>query len=189
MGTSACSHQRDWADWSERAAGDRGDWLAGTHWSMEIWDSQTWQKVGKIGGTLPVSHGGSFYYAASGLAWSPNGTTIAVGMDNDVWLIHLAYDQGSPRQIRTSILSAAAANSSAGFASNMLTWAPNSRYLAVSQNEVYGGLNVYDVSNEKNVLSGANSSGGAFVALSWATNSKSIKTTDESNIISTWKII
>jgi eukaryotic-like serine/threonine-protein kinase len=164
------------------------NWLAGTPWSMEIWDSQTWQKVSEIGGTLPISHAGSFYYALSGVAWSPDGTTIAVGLDNDVWLIHLAHDQGSPRQIRTSILSAAAANNSAGFASNVLTWAPNSRYLAISQNEGYGGLNIYDVSNKKNVLSSTNGSVEAFVALAWATNSKSITTADDRNIVSTWKI-
>ena len=164
------------------------NWLAGTSWSMEIWDSQSGQKVSKIGGTLPISQAGSFYYAASGLAWSPDGTMIAVGMDNDIWLIYLAYDQGGPRQVRTSILRAAATNSSAGFASNTLTWAPNNRYLAISQNEVYGGLNVYNISSGKNLLSTTNSSGGAFVALRWAADSKSITTADDSNILSTWKV-
>jgi len=157
---------------------------------MEIWDSQTWQKVGEIGGTSSISQAESFdYYALSGLAWSPDGTTIAVGLDNDVWLIHLADNQGNPLQVSTSILSAAAANSSAGFASNMLTWAPNSRYLAVSQNEAYGGLNIYDVSSQKNVLSGTNSYGEAFVALAWTADSKSITTADDGNIVYIWKII
>ena len=71
----------------------------------------------------------------------------------------------------------------------MLTWAPNSRYLAVSQNEAYGGLNIYDVSSQKNVLSGTNSYGEAFVALAWAADSKSITTADDGNIVYIWKII
>ncbi|HEX7735808.1 MAG TPA: WD40 repeat domain-containing serine/threonine protein kinase [Ktedonobacteraceae bacterium] len=163
------------------------NWQSGQHWSMTLWDSWNWRKVGEIGGDLPGSPGGVSYYTASGLAWSPDGKTIAVGINNDIWLIHLVYNQAGPRQKGNSILSGAAINSSSGFTTNTLTWAPNSRYLAISQKEVYGGLSIYDVSGGQRLLTGHNSSVDGFAALAWAADSKSVTTADGENVLSIWK--
>lgn len=164
------------------------NWQSGQRWSMTLWDSWNWRKVGEIGGFFPDSQGATFYYTASSLAWSPDGKTIAVAINNDVWLISLAYGSAGPRQKGSVILSGVAVNNSAGSTVNTLTWAPNSRYLAISQNASNGGLFICDTVRRKNVLTGHNSSGGSFVALSWAADSKSLTTADDENILSTWQL-
>lgn len=163
------------------------NWLAGQAWSMEIWDSQTQKKVSEIGGTLPMSRGGSFYYDVSGLAWSPDGKTIAVGIDNDIWLIDLTYDQGGPHQIRTSFLNAAAMNNTSGFALNILTWSPNNRYLAISQDHE-AGFRVYDVFSGKSVFMNTAVLQSTIAGLAWSVDSRRITTVDDYNRISLWTL-
>jgi serine/threonine protein kinase len=152
-------------------------------WTLEIWDSQTLQKIQ----TVSNPNDPDFYPASTVLAvsWSPLSQQVAfvlqvAGGTTQLWVANLGNLTGTvaPKQV-----------SSAFSFGSSLAWSPNEKYIAEL---LEGNLGVWDTTSGQAIFSTQTSTGdsanGILTAFAWVPDSHSILTVDNTNTLARWSV-
>ncbi|MEO7018614.1 MAG: protein kinase [Ktedonobacteraceae bacterium] len=142
-----------------------------TTWSVEIWDSHTYQKVSSFGAVLPIYANGS---SISFIVWLAGGEKLATIINGYVWITDIASNQ-------TEIVLEGTFHSTLS-----PLWSPDETFLAAIDSET---LTIWSTANRQTVqLNGTYGSSGNLATFAWSADSKSITVVDNNNVISQWAV-
>jgi hypothetical protein len=166
--------------------GDSANWVVGGTWSVGIMDMTTFQQVFILTETIPPSSdmNQSSFTNASGVAWSPDGSMIAVALDLHAWICTIVHTKdgwgdednwNTGRWVKLDVP-----------LGSVPLWSPDSSYVAFFSRSY---VNVYDVKANQIVTLLSSSPTNTIAAMAWNANIKSITGVDDNNLSSTWTFV
>jgi hypothetical protein len=158
---------------------DSSTWTVGQPWSVGIVDIATFKQVGTLSDTLPASPflNASSFASASGIAWSPEGTRIAVTINDHAWIFTV-------EKTTTNFFVLAPTSFSVPLYA-VPVWSPDSSFVAFYSDT---SLSVYNTQSNTSQTLINESQPSNVMALAWSDDSQSITSADDKNRLFTWTI-